>query len=132
MADKLQIVIVTPEKTMLDQQADSVVLPLADGEAGFLPGAAPMIGRLGAGELRIRVEGKEERYFVDGGFAQIENGVLSVLPGRSTAATDITLAAAEESLKDALALPSDQPALNEVKQKAVAIARAKKRFAERS
>ena len=132
MAGKLQIVIVTPEKTMLDQQADSVVLPLADGEAGFLPGAAPMIGRLGAGELRIRVEGKEERYFVDGGFAQIENGVLSVLPGRSTAATDITLAAAEESLKDALALPSDQPALNEVKQKAVAIARAKKRFAERS
>jgi len=92
-----------------------VVLPLADGEAGFLPGAAPMIGRLGAGELRIRNDGKEDRYFVDGGFAQIEDGVLSVLPGRSVSAADITLAAAEESLKEALALPSDQPALNEVK-----------------
>ena len=43
MAGKLQIVIVTPEKTMLDQQAELVVLPLADGEAGFMPGAAPMI-----------------------------------------------------------------------------------------
>ena len=37
MAGKLQIVIVTPEKTMLDQQAEFVVLPLADGEAGFMP-----------------------------------------------------------------------------------------------
>jgi len=128
----LRFVIVTPEKTMLDQEAESVVLPLADGEAGFLPGAAPMIGRLGAGELRIRNDGKEDRYFVDGGFAQIEDGVLSVLPGRSVSAADITLAAAEESLKEALALPSDQPALNEVKQKAVAIARAQKRFAEKS
>ena len=91
-----------------------------------------MIGRLGAGELRIRNAGKEERYFVDGGFAQFENGVLSVLPGQAIPATDITLAAAEESLKEALALPSDQPALNEVKQKAVAIARAQKRFAEKS
>ena len=132
MAGKLQIVIVTPEKTMLDQEAESVVLPLADGEAGFLPGAAPMIGRLGAGELRIRNGGKEERFFVDGGFVQIENGVISVLPGQSIPAAEVSLASAEESLKKALAMPSDKPELNEVKQKAVAIARAQKRFAEKS
>ena len=132
MAGKLQIVIVTPEKTMLDQQAEFVVLPLIDGEAGFMPGAAPMIGRLGAGELRIRNDGKEERFFVDGGFAQMENGVLSVLPGQSIPAADVSLATAEESLKEALAMPSDKPELNQVKQKAVAIARAQKRFAEKS
>ena len=132
MAGKLQIVIVTPEKTMLDQEAESVVLPLADGEAGFLPGAAPMIGRLGAGELRIRNGGKEERFFVDGGFVQIENGVISVLPGQSIPAAEVSLASADETLKKAVEKPSDKPELNEVKQKAVAIARAQKRFAEKS
>jgi len=91
-----------------------------------------MIGRLGAGELRIRNGGKEERFFVDGGFVQIENGVISVLPGQSIPAAEVSLASAEESLKKALAMPSDKPELNEVKQKAVAIARAQKRFAEKS
>ena len=132
MAGKLRVVIVTPEKTTLDQEAEFVVLPLIDGEAGFLPGVAPMIGRLGAGELRIRDDGKEERFFVDGGFVQIESGVLSVLPGRSVPAAEVSLADAEEALKVALELPSDKPELNEVKQKAVAIARAQKRFAEKS
>ena len=132
MAGKLQIVIVTPEKTTLDQEAEFVVLPMVDGEAGFLPGAAPMIGRLGAGELRIRNGGKEERYFIDGGFAQIENNVLSVLPSQSLPAADVKLADAEAALTAALALPSDAPELNAVKQKAVALARAQKQFAEKS
>ena len=132
MAGKLQVIIVTPEKTTFDQEAEFVALPLIDGEAGFLPGAAPMIGRLGAGELRIRNHGKEERFFVDGGFAQIEGGVLSILPGRSVPAAEVSLSDAEDSLKAALELPSDKPELNEVKQKAVAIARAQKRFAEKS
>jgi len=132
MADKLQIVIVTPEKTMLDQQAEFVALPMIDGEAGILPGHAPMIGRLGPGELRIRDAGKTERFFVDGGFAQIEGGVVSVLPGRSIPAADINAAEAQKALDEALAMPSDKPELNEIKQKAVAIARAQVRFTERN
>ena len=46
-------VVVTPEATVLDTPADFVALPLFDGECGVAPGHAPMIGRLGYGELRI-------------------------------------------------------------------------------
>lgn len=130
MANKLQIVIVTPEKTTLDQQAEFVALPMIDGEAGILPGHAPMIGRLGPGAVRIRNEGKTERYFVDGGFAQIEGGVVSVLPGSSIAEADLVAADAKQALEEALALPADKPELNEIKRTAVAIARAKVRFTE--
>lgn len=56
----LQCVLVTPEKTLVDARADYVVLPLYDGELGVAPSHAPMIGRLGAGELRIRA-GKETK-----------------------------------------------------------------------
>jgi len=130
MANKLQIVIVTPEKTTLDQQAEFVALPMIDGEAGILPHHAPMIGRLGPGELRIRNDGKTDRYFVDGGFAQIESGVVSVLPGSSMPASDLHAEDAKKALDDALALPADKPELNEIRRKAVAIARAKVRFTE--
>ena len=44
----------TPEKAVLDQIAEMVVLPMFDGELGVLPGTAPIIGRLGAGELRLK------------------------------------------------------------------------------
>jgi F0F1-type ATP synthase epsilon subunit len=42
-------VVVTPEKTELDAQCDSMILPLFDGLFGILPGHAPMVGRLGFG-----------------------------------------------------------------------------------
>ena len=49
----LRVVVVTPEQTVLDATTDFVALPLYDGELGVAPSHAPMIGRLGYGELRI-------------------------------------------------------------------------------
>src|SRR5439155_1110249 len=50
----LQCVVVTPERAVVDEEADFVALPLYDGEIGILPGRAPLVGRLGYGELRIK------------------------------------------------------------------------------
>ncbi|MCL4121425.1 UNVERIFIED_CONTAM: hypothetical protein GTU68_049714 [Idotea baltica] len=77
---QIQLVIVTPETTTFDQAVDSVVLPLIDGEAGVYANHSPMIGRLGPGELRAVAGSTTERFFVDGGFVQIENNVVTVLP----------------------------------------------------
>ena len=46
-ARQLRCVIVTPERALFDEPADFVALPLYDGEIGFLPGRAPLVGRLG-------------------------------------------------------------------------------------
>src|SRR3954453_19481850 len=48
----LQCVVVTPEKTLLDETVDFVALPLFDGELGVLPGRSPLLGRLGYGGVR--------------------------------------------------------------------------------
>ena len=56
---RLRVVVVTPEQTVLDAPTDFVALPLYDGELGVAPGHAPMIGRLGYGELRIGHEPTE-------------------------------------------------------------------------
>src|SRR4051794_37085857 len=102
MSDRhLQCVVVTPEKAVLDESAESVVLPMYDGELGVLVGRAPMIGRLGAGELRIVHHGRTQRYFVDGGFAQVRSNVVTVLTSRAIKAGEINTAAASAALEEA-------------------------------
>src|SRR5436190_12016224 len=104
----LQCVVVTPERTVLDTTVDSVVLPMYDGELGVLPGRAALIGRLGYGELRTRKGGTVQRYFVDGGFAEVRKDVVTVLTHRAVRAEDIDPAAAERALQEALT-PSPNP-----------------------
>src|SRR5947209_4839601 len=97
---QLQCVVVTPEKAILDMKADFVALPLYDGELGVLPGRAPLIGRLGYGELRIRAGAKVERYFIDGGFVQVRGDVVTVLTSRAIKAEAIKPADVEKTLAE--------------------------------
>ncbi len=79
----LKCVVVTPEKVLLDELVDFVALPLFDGEIGILPGRAPLIGRLGFGGLRTRVGTLTKEYFVDGGFVQVANNLVTVLTNQA-------------------------------------------------
>ena len=102
---KVRCVIVTPEKAVLDAVADMVILPMFDGELGVLPGRAPIIGRLGAGELRLKTAGNVTRYFVEAGFVQVRDNVISVLTAKAQQADGVTAAMAEKASADAEALP---------------------------
>src|ERR1700693_1114345 len=93
----LQCLVVTPERSVLDETADFVVLTMIDGELGVLPGRAPLIGRLGFGELRTVVGRTIHRYYIDGGFAQIRANVVTVLTSKALPAEEINLASAEEA-----------------------------------
>ena len=98
---RLQCVVVTPEKTWLDELVDSVVLPIYDGELGILPGHTPVIARLGYGELRTKVGGENRRYFVDGGFAQVRDDVVTVLTHRAIPAQQLDAVTAAKELERA-------------------------------
>jgi F-type H+-transporting ATPase subunit epsilon len=98
--------VVTPETTVVDTLADAVTVTLVDGEYGIAPRHAPMIGRLGYGELRIRVGAEQERYYTDGGFVQVVDDVVSVLTNRAMTAASLTTATATEQLRAALARPA--------------------------
>jgi F-type H+-transporting ATPase subunit epsilon len=121
---KLQVVVVTPEKTLLDQVVDFVSLPLYDGELGVLPGRAPLIGRLGYGELRTKQAETVQRYYVDGGFAQIRDNVVTVLTNRALTTDAIDPTAAARELGQAQEKPARSDLEFTEKQKAVARSRA--------
>ena len=132
MADarSLQCVVVTPERALVDQTADFVVLPMLDGELGVLPGRAPLIGRLGFGELRTVVGRTIHRYYIDGGFAQVRGNVVTVLTSKAMPAEEISLASAEEALKSAQAA-APTPAARDAQIKAQERARAQIRIAQK-
>lgn len=129
MADSpLRCIVVTPEETAVDTTAESVTLPLFDGELGVLQGHAPMIGRLGYGELRIRSSGngaggETTRLFVDGGFAQIADNVVSVMTGRAIPVAQVDKAEAEQALSEALAISASGTDAVAYREKEVARAR---------
>lgn len=106
MKGRVRVVVVTPEKAVLNETAELVVLPMFDGELGVLPGRSPLIGRLGAGELRLKTGGAVKRFFVEAGFVQVRSNVVTVLTSKAEEAAKITADAAARAATDAEALPA--------------------------
>ena len=129
---EINCIVVTPEETAVEAVVESVVVPLIDGEMGILPNHAAMIGRLGAGELRLRTGDQLERFFLEGGFIQIADNTVSVLTGRATPVQQLDPAAAEGQLESALAEPAVGMEQIEARDQLVQQLRAQQRVARRS
>ena len=132
MPGTLQCVVVTPEQTALDQEAEFVALPLFDGEIGIAPGHSPLIGRLGYGEMRIKSGGTTRTLYVDGGFVEVADNVVSVLTNRAVPSAKVDAAAAETQLASALRQPASTREQLEIRDRQIAQARAQLRIARRA
>jgi F-type H+-transporting ATPase subunit epsilon len=74
---KLTLEIVTPDRALLREEVDEVVVPGSEGEFGVLPGHTPLLSTLQIGELWYR-QGQEKH------FLAIAFGFVEVLPDRVT------------------------------------------------
>jgi F-type H+-transporting ATPase subunit epsilon len=128
----LQCIVVTPEQTLYDQSAEFVALTLFDGEIGIAPSHTPMIGRLGCGEMRIRRKGSTDRYYVEGGFVEVLDDVVSVLTQRAVLATEIDEGVVQEQLLSAQKRPATTPEALALRDRVVAQSRAQLRVARRT
>ena len=80
----MQVTVVSPERTVFDGEADSLVVPAFDGLVGILPGHAPFLTLLGAGRLRVRRGGEVSEFGVAGGFLQVTRNAVRVVADRVT------------------------------------------------
>jgi F-type H+-transporting ATPase subunit epsilon len=128
----IKCIIVTPEKTVLRQDATFIVLPLFDGECGILPNHAPLIARIGAGELRVTdPDGKLVQYYVEGGFVEVLDDTVALLTMYALPARDLDLAEAEKELAAELADADDTMELAGIRQRKLYNSRAKVRVAQK-
>ena len=128
----LQCIVVTPEGAVLDQTAEFVALPLVDGEIGIAPGRTPLIGRLGAGELRITDEGEVSRYYVESGFVEVVDNVVTLLTNRAVPAEELDEKDLRAQMFAARVRPAPTPDLMAHRDRVMALSRAQLRVAQRA
>ena len=102
MADKVNFEMVSPERLLVSDQFDMVVIPGGDGDFGVLPQHAPLISTIRPGVIDIHDGGRvAHQVFVGGGFAEVLPDRCTVLAEEAVMIGDIDRAAAEERLRSA-------------------------------
>jgi len=117
--DTFHCSVITPERAVLEAEATFVAFPAHDGEVGILPGRAPLLFRMGIGELRVESPQGDRNFFVDGGFAQMVENRLTLLTEQAKALDEIDRAAAERALAEARRMPTVSDAEFAARQRAV-------------
>jgi F-type H+-transporting ATPase subunit epsilon len=92
----LKLIVVTPERRVVEAEADEVQMPGALGYLGILPGHAPLITQLATGVLSYRTGGAEKRLAVSAGFAEVANDTVTVLADLAEEPSQIDAAAAQQ------------------------------------
>ena len=101
MADKIAFDLVSPERLLLSEHADMVTVPGTDGYMGVIKGHMPLISTLRAGMIDVTggdtVSGK---YFIRGGFAEVNPDKITVLAEEAIPMTDMDIAVIDQRIKD--------------------------------
>ena len=128
MADQVQFELVAPERLLLSEPVDMVVVPGSEGDFGVLPGHAPLISTVRPGVIETYA-GKtvKDRIFVAGGFAEVTRERCTVLAEEAVPVTELDRAAIEaqaRTLREDLGLAKDD-AERAAAQRALGLAEAK-------
>jgi len=101
MADKVEFELVSPERLIMSQAVDMVVVPGAEGDFGVLPGHALLLSTVRPGIIAVHNEGAvRDRIFVGGGFAEVTPERCTVLADEAVPVQDIDRAEVEGRLRD--------------------------------
>jgi F-type H+-transporting ATPase subunit epsilon len=91
MAETTEFELVSPEKLLISQPAEMVVVPGTEGDFGALPRHAPMITGVRPGVIDVYENGKiEKRIFVAGGFAEVNETRITVLAEEAIPLSELT------------------------------------------
>ena len=102
MADQIQFELVSPERLLVSEPVEMVVVPGSEGDFGVLPGHAPLVSTVRPGVIAV-FEGSKvvQRIFVAGGFAEVTGERCTVLAEQAMPVEDIDRAAAEAEISAA-------------------------------
>ena len=103
-SNQLRVRLVTPERILVEQNADAVELPAKTGYMEVLYGHAPLLAELGAGDVTLHGAtggenaGKSDRYNVSWGFVEVLPDRVTILANDAIAPSQIDVARAKQEL----------------------------------
>lgn len=132
MADlNIKFKIVTPERTVFEDEIDQATLPVTGGEVTILPEHQSYIASLSTGEIMIKKGKNEVLLFVSGGFLEFHANLLTVLADTAERAEEINLKLAEEAKTRAEKLQGEAAVAANIQKHAARIRVAQKHYTKR-
>lgn len=102
MAEAFKFELVSPERLLVSEQVESVVIPGAEGEMTVMANHAPVMTTVKPGVVSLRTAaGADERYVVFGGFADILPSGCTLLAESAVAVKDIDRADLARRIQEA-------------------------------
>jgi F-type H+-transporting ATPase subunit epsilon len=99
-ATQLQVLLVTPERKVLEESCDSLALPASEGYVTILPRHAPLIATLGIGVMTLKSGARSSSFALMGGFFEVSDDRVTVLADQAFAPSEIDTAAARRELEE--------------------------------
>ncbi len=134
MAEKVAFELVAPERVLVSEDVDMVVVPGEEGDFGVLPQHAPLVSLVRPGVLRVFMGDQiTRRIFVAGGFASVDERGVTVLVEEAEPVEELDLEAARQRLQELEEDLADAKTEEERQrlERLVTIARARAEAAER-
>lgn len=126
----LQVRVIAPDKTVWEAEADEVILPSTTGQLGILGGHAPLLSALDTGVMRVRPGKEWVPIALMGGFAEVDNDLVTILVNGAERGADIDLEKARTAYEEAterVSKAADGPKQEQIQAKQ-ALKRARARF----
>ncbi|MGZ3298982.1 MAG: F0F1 ATP synthase subunit epsilon [Rhizomicrobium sp.] len=101
MADKITFELVSPERLLLSKAVDMVTVPGTEGYMGVMAGHASLVSTLRAGMIDMNDNGQDTRFFIRGGFAEINATKITVLAEEAIPMSELDLAQLDQRIVDA-------------------------------
>jgi len=100
MAERVQFELVTPERLLLSEMVEMVVVPGTEGNFGVLPGHAPLISSIRPGTIDV-YEGQTitRRIFVVSGIAEVTPERCTVLADEALSPDELDRGSIEAELQ---------------------------------
>jgi len=93
--------IITPERPVFDDEADLVIVRIADGEIGVLVDHAPTVSTVEIGDVRIRQGEEWSIYATSDGFFKVSENLVQVLVEEAIPVEEIDVGEAENRVEEA-------------------------------
>lgn len=110
----IKIKIVTPERTVYEDEITQATLPTIDGEVTILSDHIPYITALKAGEIMLKKGEEVIHLATSGGFIEFNNNILTMLADTVERAEEIDLKRAEEAKQRAEELQKQKVVLDDM------------------
>jgi len=100
----LKIRVIAPDRTVWNAEAEEVILPSSTGQLGILTGHIPLLTALDIGVMRVRIEKDWIPIVLLGGFAEVENNIITILVNGAEEVSEINIDQERVNLQEAIAM----------------------------